>query len=156
MRFTKGLVLAAGALTLLFGLAAAQDAGDDEIGLDKNSVFATPDPIIPRPASMEPGENDKVGGYFDEMPPVISHQIEDLLPITAAENLCLDCHDDPSRIGEETGDDEPTPIPASHYTDLRNNPDEVTDKLIGARFDCTQCHVSQTNAEPLVVNTYQE
>lgn len=156
MRIARGLVVAIGALSLLLGIAVAQDVGDDEIGLDRNSVFATPDPIVPTTEQMEPGENTKIGAYFDQMPPVISHQIADLLPITLAENLCLDCHDDPSMIGGEIGDDEATPIPLSHYTDLRNNPDLVTETLIGARYDCTQCHVPQMNAEPLVVNTYQK
>lgn len=156
MRLGNGLVVAAGAFSLLLGIAVAQDVGDDEISLDKNSVFATPDPILAAPAGMEAGENTKVGGYFEEMPPVISHQIQDLLPITLAENMCLDCHDDPSMIGEEIGEDEPTPIPASHYTDLRHDPETVTQQLIGARFDCTQCHVPQTDAEPLVANTYEK
>jgi len=155
MRIGRVLV-GIGAVTLLLGIAAAQEVSDDEISLDKNSVFATPDPIVPTTQQMEPGENTKIGGYFEEMPPVISHQIEDLLPITLAENLCLDCHDDPSMIGEEIGADEPTPIPTSHYTDLRNDPDTITEALIGARFDCTQCHVPQTDAEPLVANTHQK
>lgn len=156
MRLTRGLVVAAAAILLLLGIAVAQELADEDLGLDKNSVFSTPDPIVPTTTQKDPGENSKLGSYFDAAPPLISHQIEDFLPITLAENLCQDCHDDPSTIGEEIGEDEPTPMPQSHYTDLRRSPDEVSATPIGARYVCTQCHAPQSDAAPLVANTYRQ
>lgn len=129
---------------------------DDELGLDKNSVTATPDPIVATVTAADPGENELLGAYFSESPPSISHAIADFMPIKLDENLCLDCHDLRDEIGNEKAFGDPSPMPASHYTDLRNNPDELTDKVIGARFVCTQCHVTQADAQPLVENTYRQ
>ena len=70
--------------------------------------------------------------------------------------MCLECHDLPDQIGQEPAPGEPSPMPASHYTDLRRSPDEVTQEVIGARYVCTQCHAPQTNAQPLVANTYRQ
>jgi cytochrome c-type protein NapB len=133
-----------------------QTVTDDDLGLSKDSVFSTPDPIVAATTAKEPGENELLGAYFSESPPSISHDIEGLVPIKLDENLCLGCHDLFDEIGNETGPGDPTPMPASHYTDLRRNPDEVTSTLIGARFVCTQCHVPQADAAPLVANTYRQ
>ena len=146
-------------LVLVFqgcGAPQQKSVGDEELGLDKNSVFDTPDPIVASVSGGEPGENQRTGGYFSEAPPTIPHQIDGFLPIRTDDNQCLNCHDDQSQIGEPVAAGDPTPIPASHYTDLRRNPNEVTQALIGARHVCVQCHVPQHDATPLVQNTYQQ
>jgi len=129
---------------------------DDELGLSKASVFSTPDPIVAGSTAKDPGENEPLGAYFSGSPPVVSHDISDFVPIKIGENSCLECHDLHEQIGEEVASGDPTPMPASHYTDLRRNPDEVTTKVIGARFVCTQCHAPQSDAVPLVANTYRQ
>jgi nitrate reductase cytochrome c-type subunit len=48
----------------------------------------------------------------------------------------------------------PTPIPESHYTDLRHKPDTVREQIVEARYVCTQCHVAQANVEALVENSF--
>ena len=128
----------------------------DDLGLSKTSVFSTPAPIVPVSTAKEPGENELVGAYFTGSPPLISHAIEDYLPIRIGENLCLDCHALPDEIGRKPAQGDPTPVPASHYTDLRRNPDEVTQEVTSARFLCTQCHAPQLDASPLVANTYRQ
>jgi nitrate reductase cytochrome c-type subunit len=40
----------------------------------------------------------------------------------------------------------------SHFKDLRHAPEVLRDELAGARWYCTSCHVSQSDAEPLVDN----
>ena len=129
---------------------------DDELGLSKTSVFSTPDPIVAGSTAKEPGENETLGAYFSGSPPAIPHDISDLVPIKIGENSCVECHDLRDQIGEELASGDPTPMPVSHYTDLRRKPDEVTTKVIGARFVCTQCHVPQSDAAPLVANTYRQ
>ena len=152
-------------LVLLFALVLVQACAgshrevgvvDSELGLDKNSVFSTPDPIVATIPANEPGDNDMLGAYFSGSPPSISHDISGFLPIKINDNLCLDCHDLFDAIGDETGPGEATPMPSSHYTDLRHNPDVVTESVIGARFNCTQCHVQQTDAPTLVDSTYAQ
>jgi len=149
------------AAVVLLGLAVfAGEKGKavsaDELGLSKTSVFSTPAPIVAHDAGKDPGENELLGAYFSGAPPMIPHRIEDYLPIRAGENLCLDCHLLPDMLGEPHEAGEPTPIPASHYTDLRHAPGKVTKQLIGARFTCVQCHRPQSHAKPLVANTYGE
>ena len=138
--------------------AASQQVSveDKSLGLDKNDVFATPDPVVAPMKGGEPGENQRMAAYFEGAPPAIPHQIEEFLPIRADENQCLDCHDDPGSLGSPVAEGDPTLIPATHYTDLRRAPDKVTDALIGARFVCVQCHAPQHDAVPLVVNTYRQ
>lgn len=157
MRLNRGVWIAAATVSVMMTLIHACGAVDDrELGLSKTSVFSTPDPIVATMEAKEPGESEPLEPYFSGSPPVIPHQVEDFLPIQLENNLCLDCHDQPDQIGEEREEGEPTPIPASHYTDLRHSPEQVTQELIGARFVCTQCHAPQTGAEPLVVNTYEQ
>ena len=138
------------------GASQTKSIGDSELGLDKNAVFDTPNPIVATNAGGEPGENQRLGGYFEGSPPPIPHQIDEFLPIRIDDNQCVNCHDDISQIDEPVAAGDPTPIPASHYTDLRRNPEEVTQTLIGARFVCVQCHAPQHDATPLVQNTYQQ
>ena len=138
------------------GQADAVEVKDSEIGLTKTSVFDVPDPVVADEAGQAPGENTRAGGYFTGSPPVIPHAVADMMPVTTDSNMCRACHDAPDRIGEEVADGVAPPIPASHYTDLRRAPDKVTGELIGARFFCDQCHVAQTNAEPLVNNIYRQ
>jgi cytochrome c-type protein NapB len=148
---------AAAVASTLVGIAWAEKAVEDaRLGLEKTSVFSTPAPIVAKAAGEAPGENESLGAYFSEAPPLVPHVVEDFLPIRAGENLCVDCHMLPDEIGKQAEAGEPTPIPASHYTDLRKDPGKMTGKLIGARFNCTQCHVAQSDAKPLVGNTYRE
>jgi cytochrome c-type protein NapB len=41
-----------------------------------------------------------------------------------------------------------SPMPKEHYASSE------MDELAGARFNCTQCHVPQSNAAPLVESTF--
>ncbi len=148
---THTLIIAAAVAFLVGGVVAGEV--EETFGLS-GSVFDTPDPVVPMDAAGEPGENQKLGGYSEGMPPLISHQTTDQLPITLKENLCLDCHHLPAEIGTEIAAEDATPVPVSHYTDLRKPGSKATQELIGARYVCTQCHAAQTDAAPLVASTY--
>ena len=63
--------------------------------------------------------------------------------------MCVDCHE-----VEEKVEGEPTPIPPSHYTDLRRSPDKVGDQLVGTRYFCVACHTGLTEARPVRENTF--
>ncbi len=77
-------------------------------------------------------------------PPQIPHRVDTFLPIVAADNQCLDCHDVPKYIDKPMNTDRTvkskSPMSRDHYAS--NDLDEVA----GARFTCTQCHVPQSNA----------
>jgi cytochrome c-type protein NapB len=135
-------------------VVAGEKVPADEMGLSKTSVFATPTPQAPTYPTSPPGTVEPLPRAFPDAPPQIPHEIATLLPITRANNACLQCHDKPYLIGQELPPTQPTPMPTSHYTDLRNNPDLVTGKVIGSRFVCSQCHAAQAEAPPLVENTF--
>ncbi|KAA6227199.1 nitrate reductase [Campylobacter sp. LR291e] len=100
-------------------------------------------------AGKEAGESILYERAFENAPPLISHAIEDMLPITADNNLCLSCHD--KAIAGDVG---ATSLPATHYYDYRNNK-STGDILSDSRFNCTACHVAQSDAKPIVANVFK-
>ena len=82
---------------------------------------------------------------------MIPHTVVDFVPITADFNMCIECH-----ALDDAGEGDPTPIPESHYMDLRNDPGTVTNEVVGARYRCVACHAPQTDAAPLVKNSFDQ
>jgi cytochrome c-type protein NapB len=142
-------VLIAVSSMLIFSCVATPDLAIDAsaLGLSKTSVFDTPDPLILSSTAQDPGENELLGAYFEDAPPLIPHAIEDFLPIMIDENLCLECHGS----GEE---DVTSPIPTSHFDNQVSDSTGSGQTVDGSRFVCTICHVPQSDMEPLVDNTY--
>jgi len=124
---------------------------DTQLGLSKTSVFDTPDPPAFAYPTAEPGGNPKLARPFHGAPPLIPHQVADFLPISIGENGCLACHE----LGETTSPDDPPALPPSHGTDFRAAPDEVGDSPVGARWRCVACHLPQSDAPPLVGNSFE-
>jgi len=146
-----------GVITLISTNGFAEEGNaisDEELGLSKTSVREEVAPVAynfnPRP----PGTNETLPRAYLNAPPQIPHNIDRLTPVTMKSNQCRGCHDKPQMWGMAKRKGLPTPIPQSHYTDLRRDPGTVTSKLIGARFVCTQCHVPQASTEPLVQNIF--
>jgi cytochrome c-type protein NapB len=124
---------------------------DDDIGLSKVDVrdTAVPEPF-PHNGS-DPGDQPTMSPAYQGSPPIIPHGIDDFLPITPSENMCIDCHQVEEKV---TG--EPTPIPPSHFVDQRNAPDTTRDVVAGARYRCVACHALHQDARPLVQNDFTE
>ncbi len=137
-------VLAVAALAA--GCATVASVADYEFSLREGDVFAT---ITPVPFAFE--EDPKVTPPLPSsgMPPMITHTVEEFLPVTVARNACRDCHDRPAAIGKPVAKGRAMPAPASHYVK-----DAATGalRLSGAMFTCMACHAPQTGAAPLVVN----
>jgi cytochrome c-type protein NapB len=133
---------------------AADDNAIDELnmGLSKTSVFDTPTPVAYAYSDSKPGKNDWLPRAWEGAPPQIPHRIEMYLPVVADDNQCLDCHDVPKFIDQPKNTDRSrkskSPMPRDHYANA-----DMED-VAGARFNCTQCHVPQSNAAPLVESTY--
>jgi cytochrome c-type protein NapB len=126
--------------------AARGDAiSDGELSLYPGSVFEAPEPRGFVWNASDPGDNERLPRAYPKAPPRIPHGIGDFLPITRAQNACLDCH------APGAGADAPE-LPASHRTDLRHAPDRVGPALAGARRDCLACHVPTSDAKPLRAN----
>ena len=132
---------------------------DAQIGLVKGE----PSEVLPPPAVKEndsaPGERPVRPRPFPGAAPAIPHGIDDFLPITKAQNACVDCHAagqgakaPSSGAAAKKGD--PTPLPPSHFVDLRNAPGTRQEKVAGARWVCTACHVPQQDVAPLVKSPF--
>ena len=132
------------------GAPAPAPVKDSELGLAKGSVFEVPDPPAVKENEAAPGERPPLARAYPAAPPQVPHAIGDFLPITREANACVDCHG-ASKVKEPGA---PTPLPPSHYTDLRNAPGEVRETVAGARWACTACHLPITDARPLVESRF--
>ena len=161
----KTLTLLIGSLALLgpiMVLNAAEQISADELGLSKTSVFkeATPKPFGYSEGAPGSPQNPELERGFPGAPPQIPHAIEAYMPLTAKNNQCLSCHNNPSMRGKPQNKGVPTPMPESHYTNPAFGkpeaglPGKVDKAVAGSRYVCTQCHAPQANVKPLVKNTF--
>ncbi len=149
MKRNSGMTLVLLVLSAASLAAMGNGTPDRELSLSKTSVFEVTQPPIEKRNVSEPGEGATLPADFPEQPVLVPHAIVDWLPITLTENQCIDCH-----AVEEKVEGEPTPIPRSHFIDLRNTPDTVSDKVVGARYNCVSCHAAPGSNEPLVDNEF--
>ena len=114
------------------------------------------------------GSSTKIKRAFQDAPPMIPHDTEGMLPITINNNQCIACHD--PAVAKDMG---ATPYPVSHMTNFRpqssyaikgeNTSSEKLahisikkeNKLVGARFNCSQCHAPQDTGVLAVPNTFE-
>ena len=133
------------ALGLHFSTATAADEGPVTVKALGGADAAKPslEPDVPKfPTDRGPLPRD-----FVQQPPLIPHSIQNY-QITKNFNKCLDCHS--WSRAQETG---ATKISVTHFRDRDGH------ELAGVstrRYFCVQCHVPQTDARPLVSNTFQK
>ena len=124
------------------------------------------------------GSGYKVKRAFQDAPPMIPHDTEGMLPIKIGNNQCVGCHE--PAVAASMG---ATPYPKSHMTDFRPTTAIAKDgriskngkaidntsssvranvsikdnggRLTGARFNCSQCHVPQSQGNLAVENNFQ-
>jgi cytochrome c-type protein NapB len=84
---------------------------------------------------------------FVQQPPLIPHTVKGYT-ITRNFNKCMDCHAW-SRV-KETG---ATKVSLTHFKD-RSTGAELAN-ISPSRYFCTQCHVPQYDAKPLVANEFK-
>jgi nitrate reductase (cytochrome), electron transfer subunit len=84
---------------------------------------------------------------YPEQPPIIPHSI-DGYQITLNTNRCLSCHK--REFTESSG------APMISITHFMDRDGQVLSDVTPRRYFCTQCHVQQTDAPPLVGNTFQD
>ncbi|MGV1099687.1 nitrate reductase cytochrome c-type subunit [Thiovibrio sp. JS02] len=81
---------------------------------------------------------------FAEQPPLIPHAIEGYR-IDKESNQCLDCH----------GKDRATAAAGISRTHFLDSAGKEMASLAPSHYFCTLCHVMQTDARPLVENTFR-
>lgn len=148
----KIAALLCGALGLAYGLSNADPAMilDDSLGLSPVSVFEVPVPQVFEYPTVEPKEAGVLPRYWDDAPPQVPHRIDKYLPVNAKANKCLDCHEEPDRIGEKVKG-KPTPMSETHYVKSDKGDLSVSNK----RYVCTLCHSPQAEVNTLVENTFR-
>ena len=100
-------------------------------------------------APMTPMRNttERETRNYPEQPPVIPHTI-DGYQITLHTNQCLTCH--ARQFIEGSG------APMISVTHFMDRDGQVLADVGPRRYFCNACHVSQTDAQPLVRNTFRD
>jgi cytochrome c-type protein NapB len=142
---TTFAVLAATACWAFAAPTLAQQAPTPMRGADVAAVDQAPE--AKKYLGGKPGGQEKVARTFRDQPPVIPHAVENFDEITLEENQCLSCH------GADTYQKKKAPkIGDSHF---RDRDGKLLAGAAAARHNCTQCHVPQVDAPPLVDNEFK-
>jgi nitrate reductase (cytochrome), electron transfer subunit len=140
------LSLAAGLFALMALMLPTAQGADDPVkitGLRGNRSLANDNPsaIFKQERDRAPLDRD-----FVQQPPLIPHTIANY-EITKNFNKCMDCH-----AWQKTKASGATKVSVTHF---RTREGQELDNISPRRYFCTQCHVAQTDAKPLVENTFQ-
>jgi len=94
------------------------------------------------------GSPELIARTFVQQPPLIPHGVEKYMPITLQENACLDCH-----VSDEFKGKKMPMMGDSHFSKTRKEKDGSR-AVEMVRWQCDSCHVAQSDAPPLVENTF--
>ena len=134
-------------IALLLPLALSADvsslAASAPDGLRKGGTLHQTLPAPP--IAGEPRDSGREIRNYPEQPPVIPHSIRDY-QVDKRFNRCLDCH---SRSAAPAAG--APMVSVSHFMDRDF---QVRGAVTPNRYFCTQCHVPQTDAKPLVENDF--
>lgn len=95
----------------------------------------------------KPGLQQKIARTFQEQPPLIPHAVDNFDEITLEENQCMSCHSAATYQKKQA-----PKIGDSHFINPATGQKLVDGSM--ARHNCTQCHVPQVDAPPLVGNSF--
>jgi len=138
-RFTFAVALAATLIAVSAALAAELTGLRGPVPIDQEAA--------PPPIANEINDDKRRARNYPEQPPVIPHQTRDY-QITLNANKCLTCH---SR--QFTEQSQAPMISVTHFMDRDG---QILASVTPRRYFCTQCHVSQVDAPPLVENTFRD
>ena len=140
----KRLLAACSFAILALGATAQQKpqaVEEKDFSLNKGSVLEA---ATPAPFEYQDGAQTARPLAGSGMPVMISHTVDDDLPITAEKNGCIRCH---TPTGKKVRG--APPVPASHVA-----PGDKP-SVAGKRWNCTACHAPQADVRPLVANVGQ-
>ncbi|WED24806.1 nitrate reductase cytochrome c-type subunit [Vibrio sp. JC009] len=93
-----------------------------------------------------PKSQDMLGLDYVNQPPLIPHETGQV-QLNPSNNGCLECHDVSTYRKAKAPRVSPT-----HYMD---RDDKMLTEVAPRRYFCLQCHVTQVDAKPLVVNEFK-
>jgi cytochrome c-type protein NapB len=141
------LVLAAGLVWMGADLAAAADAPASAPVKLQGLRGGTPlDQDNPPEGARQERDHGPADRDFVQQPPLIPHTTAGY-QITKNYNKCMDCH-----AWQKTKASGATKVSVTHF---RTREGQELDNISPRRYFCTQCHVPQTDARPLIDNTFQ-
>jgi cytochrome c-type protein NapB len=146
MTITLAVLLVAISAALFSPLTGAETTGVQSL---RTEDVAVPDQAPEEKAQLGamPGAQKPIARTFKQQPPLIPHATAYFDEITLKENRCLVCHD----VTNYKKTNAPK-LGVSHFKDLKG---KVLKTVSGTRYVCSQCHVPQTDAKPLVENTFR-
>lgn len=138
--------LIAGATVLVSGVIYAQTAQSPVQIVPRVTGAAKPMGEVPAPPLPRAITDDKrVMRNYPEQPPVIPHSIDNY-QLTLKANRCLECHR--REYTESSG------APMISITHFMDRDGQMLADVTPRRYFCTACHVPQSDARPLVPNTF--
>jgi cytochrome c-type protein NapB len=135
-------------LALLYG-AALFTVSSGAISADITSLRGVPEiDAASAPATIMHWQEDKepIKRDYVQQPPLVPHSIEGY-KVNLKFNKCLTCHSWANYKKAKA-----TKISQTHFEDREG---EVLANVSARRYFCTQCHVPQVDAKPLVENEFQ-
>jgi len=130
-------------MLLMFVFAVAWAEGFDVHSLRGDMALDAPS-VQTSAKEWQEGEG-KIMRNYAQQPPLVPHSVEDF-EITREDNSCLACHNWNSDM------EGATKVGVSHFV---NRDGDALARISPNRYFCTQCHVPQKNAKPLVKNTFK-
>lgn len=129
---------------LVFAVTAAHAADGPKLATLRGDtpIDQTPEADMYKPVKdAKPLPRD-----FVQQPPLIPHTIRDY-QVTKNFNKCMDCHG-----WKKTKESGATKVSVTHF---KTREGQELSNISPLRYFCTQCHVPQSDARPLVENTFK-
>jgi cytochrome c-type protein NapB len=145
MMIKKLYMIASITLGLLAAAAVPMQATSAEIESLRGSMDLDHDSKAPE-LKKYAKDGEPIARDYVQQPPLIPHKIKGYT-VNLKSNKCLSCHS--WKNYREAG---ATKISQTHFEDRDSN---VLANISARRYFCTQCHVPQVNAEPLVENKFE-
>jgi len=141
MKSKKYLII----LAAIAGVTFTLQASATELGSLRGPIEIDQDTKAPD-MKKYPKDGEPIARDYVQQPPLVPHAI-DRYKINLKSNKCLGCHS-----WKNYRQYDATKISQTHFEDRDAN---VLANVSARRYFCTQCHVPQANAKPLVENEFK-
>ena len=132
-------------ITLILGIGLSFQSRATEVSSLRGPIELDQDSKAPE-MKKYPKDGEPIARDYIQQPPLVPHSIA-RYKINLKSNKCLSCHS--WKNYRQYG---ATKISQTHFEDRDDN---VLANVSARRYFCTQCHVPQTNAKPLVENEFK-